>query len=187
MIKVIEMERREHIGMRILYYLDNNLIFHLPLIETCFPLAIDTWVREENPLELYKLVILLVILLVTPKSITKKSCTIIITKAILNAIKIPYVFSCEMWAELVRKPANLPRSAIKLEVDVVMAISPFFFKIDNKVIEEGRWVDRKILKITRKRNGEVSSNNNISLMLIAPLRFLLLFKNQLQLWMKNPT
>jgi hypothetical protein len=42
MIKVIEMERREHIGMRILYYLDNNLIFHLPLIETCFPLAIDT-------------------------------------------------------------------------------------------------------------------------------------------------
>jgi hypothetical protein len=61
--------------------------------------------------------------------------------------------------------------------DVVMAISPFFHKIGNKVIEKGRY--REILNITRKRTSEVSSNNNVSLMIIAPLRFLLLFKIQL--------
>jgi len=62
-----------------------------------------------------------------------------------------------------------------------------FLKIGSKVIEKGRWVGRKILDITRRRTGEVSSSNNVTLMLVSPLRSLLLFKIQLQLWMKNPT
>jgi len=46
-------------------------------------------VGEENPSKLYKLVILLVILLAALESMTQKSCTILVTKAILNAMRIP--------------------------------------------------------------------------------------------------
>jgi len=70
--------------------LDINLIFPLLLTETCFPIAIDTRVGVESFSKLYRLVILLVIWLVTLESMTQKLYTVLATKAILKALKIPF-------------------------------------------------------------------------------------------------
>jgi len=49
----------------------------------------------------------------TPKSMTQKSCTILATKAVLNAVKKTSIFSYDIYTKLTKKPLNLPRRVVE--------------------------------------------------------------------------